>query len=136
MRRLIPLAITLLLAFGAMTPVLAAGPVAATLQLPAVDADGYTRPLTADQLTPEERATYAQLPAGGDDARKFLYTRGFLRFCQLVIDHKLDPLDLPRLPARENWKRELLTEQEARNVLDLALGLKREARRYRPGGLL
>ena len=130
MRWLILIAITPLLAFGAMAPASAAGPVAATLELPAVDADGYTRPLTAGQLTPEERATFAQLPADSDDARKFLYTRGFLRFCQLVMDQKLAPIDLPQLPVRANWNRKYLTEHEAADVVDVALGMRFEALMY------
>ncbi len=80
-------------------------------------------PLRVDQLDADERATFATLVPGSADARKFLYSRGFLRFCRLVVDGELSPLDLPDLPERENWERLFLSEHERTNVLDVALGM-------------
>lgn len=101
---------------------LAAGPALAQADaLPAIAADGSTLPLTVDQLDPNEREIYATLNA--DDARRFLYTRGYLRYARLVVARQMPPLDLPALPARANWGRHLLTEEEARDVLDVALGM-------------
>lgn len=89
--------------------------------LPGVSSDGLTLPLTAEQLTADERKTYAALAPGSADARQFLYTRGYLRYCKQVVDGALAPLDLPSLPKRENWSRKFLTKDEAANVVDVAL---------------
>lgn len=94
-----------------------------TDRLPDINADNMIQPLRVDQLDAGERATYSTLAPGSDDARKFLYSRGYLRFCQLVVTGDLPALDLPRLPERENWDRRFLSEYEGRDVLDLALGL-------------
>lgn len=94
--------------------------------LPAVDADGRVAPLTVDQLDEAERATYSTLSE--DDARRFLFTRGYLRYARLVVQEQLPPLELPRLPERANWGRHLLSQEEALD-LDVALGMKIEARR-------
>lgn len=123
MRRFVLLAATVAFLFGSLAPGLAAGMVVSPQTLPAVDADGRTLPLTIDQLDPDERARFAQLAPGSEDARRFLYTRAFLRYCRLVVDGQLAPLDLPRLPIRDNWDRQWLSEDEVTNVLDVALGM-------------
>lgn len=94
--------------------------------LPGVDADGRSLPLRPEQLTPEEKASYAGL--SGDDARRFLHTRGFLRYCRLVIEEKLTPAALPKLPARSNWDRSYFTTQEYNEVVQVALGMSLVAR--------
>lgn len=81
--------------------------------LPPVDAGGLSGPLSLNQLTSEERARYNALPSGGDEARQFLYTRGFLRYSRLVIDGNLPPQDLPGLPEQENWDRQFLSAEES-----------------------
>ena len=96
--------------------------------LPAIDADGRTGPLKVDQLTVAEKATYASLQADSVTATQFLHVRGYLRFCRLVIAGTIQPLQLPKLPARENWSREHLSNDEARDILDVALGMKLAAR--------
>jgi hypothetical protein len=90
--------------------------------LPGLDAQGEALPLSIDLLAPDERAAFDRLPLGGDAAKRFLYTRGYLRYCRLVADGKIDPLSLPPLPAEENWDRAFLTAEEGRNVVDVALG--------------
>ena len=124
MRRLILIAAAQLLVFGAVGPSHAADEPSLASILPGIDARGYTLPLTVDQLTPEERATFAGLPPSGILARRFLYTRGYLRFCRLVVENKLAPLQLPDLPTEENWDRQFLSQDESRNVADVALGMK------------
>jgi hypothetical protein len=91
--------------------------------LPSVGADGKIAPLAVSQLSAEERAYFAKLTPGSLEARQFLYTRGFLRFCELVVEGKLPPLSLPDLPAREDWNRGFLSEKEAKGVVDVALGM-------------
>lgn len=115
------LASLVLFSFLCLSP-LSAGPALAQSDvLPGIDADGSTLPLTVDQLDPNERAIYATLSA--DDARRFLYVRGYLRYARLVVSRQMPPIELPALPARANWGRHLLTEEEARDVLDVALGM-------------
>ncbi len=97
---------------------------AADPELPALDAEGRTLPLRADQLDPAEREAYAGLATPSDDARQFLYTRGFLRYARLVADGKLPPANLPPLPLRANWNRKFLSQSEATGVLDVAIGMK------------
>jgi hypothetical protein len=94
-----------------------------TYGLPGVDAEGSSLPLAADKLTSEERAHFASLAPEGADARRFLHVRGFLRYSRLVVDKKIDPRQLPDLPARENWDRRWLSQDEARDVLDVALAM-------------
>lgn len=101
------------------TPTLAQAQVNA---LPPVDAQGDPGPLTPAQLTSDERARYDALPAGSAQARQFLYTRGFLRFCRLVVEGNMAPADLPALPSQENWNRQFLTPEEGANIVDVALG--------------
>lgn len=98
--------------------------------LPRIGADGAVEPLTVDQLEENERTTFATLT--GDAARQFLYTRGYLRYCRLVVSEALPPLQLPPLPARANWNRQFLSEDEARNILDVALAMKMTARMSQP----
>jgi hypothetical protein len=110
------------------TPV-AAGPAhAQTDALPAVGADGMIQPLTVDQLDPTERETFATLSPDSDAARQFLYTRGYLRYCRLVVAQTLPPLELPPLPARSDWNRQFLSQDEAQGILDVALAMKMTAR--------
>jgi hypothetical protein len=117
LRRALILAVALLCSALAMGPALAQAPV-----LPALDASGMTLPLSVEQLDDFERPHYAQL--GDDDARRrFLYTRGYLRYARLVANREMAPIDLPPLPERINWGRQYLTADEARNVLDVALGM-------------
>ena len=92
-------------------------------ELPAV-ADCKMAPLTPQQLTGDEKVIFEKLPAGSAEARKFLYTRGYLRYARRVVDGSMQPLDLPCLPARDNWNRGYLTAEEARDILDVALGRK------------
>lgn len=109
----------------------AAEPAAATgpeLVLPAIGPDGLTPPLTADQLTPTEQAAYAGLQPDSADARQYLYTRGYLRYCKQVVDGTRPALELPSLPKRENWNRKFLSADEANKVVDVALGQKIAAR--------
>lgn len=105
------------------TPVTVSSP-----DLPGVDADGRSLPLRLDQLRPEERATYDQLDPSGEDARQFLFTRGFLRYAQLVVDAKMEPASLPMLPVRADWDRQFLSERERTEVVDVALGMSLVAR--------
>jgi hypothetical protein len=100
----------------------------ATETLPAVGEDGLSSPLTIEQLDASERETFASFAPESDDARRFLYTRGYLRFCRLVAAGALRPLQLPDLPAEENWDRRFLSEEEGRNVVDVALGMMMVAR--------
>jgi len=97
--------------------------------LPPIAADGRMTPLTVDQLSADERAVYATL--NEDDARRYLFTRGYLRYARLVVSGDLPPLELPPLPARANWGRHLLSAEEATSILDVALGMKYVARRER-----
>ena len=101
-------------------------------RLPAVDANGMIAPLRPSQLDADEAARFAELAPGSQEARQFLFTRGYLRYCHLVVDHKLAPLELPKLPAREDWNRAFLTDHEKVEVLDVALGLKIAARMRPP----
>lgn len=94
--------------------------------LPGVDGNGRSLPLRPDQLYPEERSTFADL--SGDDARRFLHTRGFLRYCWLVVDGKLPPTQLPKLPARADWDRGFFTQQEYDEIVQVALGMSLTAR--------
>ncbi len=104
-------------------------------------AEGYTPPLTVPQLNPNlmitlvgmprlsERAIYDTLTTD-DDRRRYLYSRGYFRWCRDVIQNDVLPRNLPRLPKRTDWNRAFLEDQaEAVNILDVALGMKREARR-------
>lgn len=105
---------------------------AATDTLPAVGEDGLSAPLTEEQLDAGEREAFAGLAPGSDDARRFLFTRGYLRFCRLVVDGSLRPLQLPDLPAEENWDRRFLSEEEGKNIVDVALGMHMVARMTPP----
>jgi hypothetical protein len=105
---------------------------AATDTLPAVGEDGLSFPLTVEQLDASEREVFAGLAPDGDDARRFLYTRGYVRFCRLVVDGSLRPLQLPDLPAEENWDRGFLSEDEGKNIVDVALGMHMVARMTPP----
>jgi hypothetical protein len=108
---------------------LAAGPAFAQSDaLPTVGADGMIQPLTVDQLDSSELATFAALTPDSDDARQFLYTRGYLRYCRLVVAETLPPLQLPPLPARSNWNRQFLSQDERESILDVALAMKMTAR--------
>lgn len=104
----------------------------ASHRLPPVDADGRALPLTPEQLNADEKTTYATLPPGSAKAKQFLYVRGYLRYCRLVVAGTIAPLQLPSLPARENWNREHLSASEATNVLDVALAMKISARLAAP----
>jgi hypothetical protein len=106
---------------SAAQPTAASAETAPALVLPAIGPDGTTLPLTADQLDADERKTYAALPSGSDDARQFLYTRGFLRYCRKVVDGTLPPAKLPQIPERENWNKKFLSAHESKNVVDVAL---------------
>jgi hypothetical protein len=97
---------------------------AATAELPAVDADGKIAPLTPQQLDPAERKVFDTLAAGSAEATKYLYTRGFLRYAKLVVDRKIEPLRLPSLPAPEHWNRAYFSQDEAKKIVDVALGYK------------
>jgi hypothetical protein len=88
--------------------------------------------LTVDQLDPTERAAFAALPPDSDGARQYLYTRGYLRYCRLVVAQTLPPLQLPPLPAHSNWNRQFLSQDEARSILDVALAMKITARMNQP----
>jgi hypothetical protein len=118
------------LAFVAMFVLLLWGAVAASPAfaqsnaLPPLGADGTLQPLAISQLDPVERATFATLAPESDGARQFLYTRGYLRYCRLVIDGKMPPLQLPPLPARSNWNRQFMSPDEIRNIFDVALAMK------------
>jgi len=101
--------------------------------LPGLDSQGQSLPLQIDRLTPDERAGFDGLAAGSDAARRFLYTRGYLRYCRLAAEGKIDPLSLPDLPAEENWDRAFLTAEEGRNIVDVALGRKMVAMMRPPG---
>jgi hypothetical protein len=122
------------LAFLAILAVLLLSPIAAgpafaqSNALPPTGADGMIQPLTVDQLDPTERATFAALSPNSDGARQFLYTRGYLRYCRLVVAQTLPPLQLPPLPARSNWNRQFLSQDEAQSILDVALAMKMMAR--------
>lgn len=100
-------------------PVVAQAPPPQTL--PAIDAEGRMLPLTVDQLDAVERARFTQLAPGGDDARRFLYTRGFLRYARLVVGGDMAPIDLPELPDQENYDRRFLSQAESYDVVDRAL---------------
>jgi hypothetical protein len=115
-----------LLAAAALMLPLAAS--AADLALPPLDESGMTTPLTEAQLTPAEREVYNGLPPTGEDRTRYLYTRGYFRYAQRVVARQLEPLQLPPLPSRRNWNRGFLTPQEARDILDVALGMKMVAR--------
>lgn len=52
-------------------------------------------PLTPSQLYPEERAKFDALAPGSEAAQRFLYTRGFIRYCQFVADGRVQAGDLP-----------------------------------------
>jgi hypothetical protein len=120
-----------------LAPPVAAPPidpaVAREANLPALSQDGSVEPLTPDQLNPAERAIFATLSPGGEDARRFLHTRGYLRYCQLLVDGRIDPRSLPALPARENWDRAFLSADEARDILDVALGMNLISMMKNPG---
>ncbi len=128
MRWLVLFAATAVFLPGSLASEPALARVSQSQTLPAVDADGRTLPLTVDQLDPEERAHFVQLEPASDDARRFLYTRGYLRYCHEVVAGRLPPLGLPTLPLRLNWNRRFLSDEEATNILDVALGMKYVAR--------
>ena len=100
--------------------------------LPPVDAEGQMAPLKPEQLTDEEDVAFKALPAGSEEATRFLYTRGYLRYCERVVAGSLTPLQLPSLPARRNWNRAHLSANEARDIVDAALGMKLLARMQQP----
>lgn len=140
MRRFILHAATAAFLLGALPPGWAAAQVPA---LPAIDAEGRISPLTVDQLDPDERATFETLAAGSADARRFLYTRGFLRHARTIVDGEITPILLPDLPARENWDRRFLSQTEADDVIDVALAMHMaaalegtEALRSRPAAVI
>lgn len=100
--------------------------------LPPLDANGMTAPLTEAQLTPQEREFYNGLPTAGEDRTRYLYTRGYFRYAQRVVAGQLGPLALPPLPTRRNWNRGFLTTAEARDILDVALGMNMMAMMNQP----
>lgn len=63
-------------------------------ELPPVTA-GSMALLTPSQLYPDERARFDALAPGSEAARRFLYTRGFIRYCQYVADGRVSGGDLP-----------------------------------------
>lgn len=105
-------------------PLPAQGPVAETAVLPAIDDQENMAPLKIEQLSRAERQAFAKLAPGSPEATKFLYTRGFLRYAKLVVDKKVEPARLPRLPARENWDRRYLSAEEIKTILDPALAMQ------------
>ncbi|HSG35222.1 MAG TPA: hypothetical protein VLA37_11850, partial [Sphingomonadaceae bacterium] len=58
------------------------------------------------------------------EATAFLHTRGFLRYARLVVDERLDPDQLPWLPADELWNRDYLSAEEAEQIVDIALAMQ------------
>lgn len=128
MLRLMLLAVVSLLLFSSMGATQASAQADA---LPTVDAAGVIAPLSIDQLDPAERARFESLAAGSDDARRFLYTRGYLRYSRLVVDGLLAPLELPRLPPVEDWDNRFFSEEE-RVINDAALAMKLIARMQPP----
>ena len=124
MLRILLLVATVILSVGQIV----ASASAQSQSLPVVDSGGNPGPLKGYQLDPEERVRFASLPPGSDDARQFLYTRGYLRFCRLVVAGTKPPLEFPRLPERVDWDRQFLSKEEAESVVDAALGMKILAR--------
>ena len=122
MKKLTLLAALTFVALIARTPSLAWAPGNGSELPPVVDCK--TGPLTPQQLTSDERTQFDKLSAGSAEATKFLFTRGYLRYAKLVVAGSIQPADLPCLPARENWSRGYLTPDEAKNILDVALGRK------------
>lgn len=123
---------TLLAAAALLLPLAAFAADAPAAALPPLDENGMTTPLTEAQLTPAEKAIFNGLPAAGEDRTRFLYTRGYLRYAQRVVARQLNPLELPPLPTRRNWNRGYLTAEEARDILDVALGMNMMALMRQP----
>lgn len=123
---------TLLAAAALMLPLAAFAADGPAAQLPALDESGMTTPLTEAQLTPAERQIFAGLPAAGEDRTRYLYTRGYLRYAQKVVSREMNALSLPPLPTRRNWNRGFLTAAEARDILDVALGMNMLAMMNQP----
>jgi hypothetical protein len=100
--------------------------------LPAIGADGLTVPLTVEQLDDSERATYTSLSADTAAATRFLYTRGYFRYCRLVAAKKLEASRLPPLPSEKHWDRAYLNAEEGRTA-DFAMGLWMISTMRKPG---
>lgn len=127
MRRFVPLAATAVFLFGSLAPGPATGLGGQSQALPALNAEGLIGPLTVDQLDPGERVRFAELTPGSAEARRFLYTRGYLRYARLVVSGQLAPINLPELPARVNWDRRFFSPSEAEDVIDVALAMQMSA---------
>ena len=100
--------------------------------LPPLDAQGQMTPLKPEQLTDAEGAAFKALAAGSEEANRYLHTRGYLRYCQRVVNGAMPALQLPSLPALRNWNRAYLSPSEARDIVDTALGMKLLARMQQP----
>ncbi len=62
--------------------------------LPAVT-NGAMALLEPGQLDPEERTAFGALTPDSEAARRFLYTRGFVRYCRVVAEGRVQAGDLP-----------------------------------------
>ena len=113
MLRVTALVLALCVLVCAMGASQAASAAPAVEALPPIDSAGVSGPLTVDQLTPAERLRFAQLAPGSADARRFLFTRGFPRYCRQVLAGALAARDLPELPSRDDWDRRFLSDDEA-----------------------
>jgi hypothetical protein len=95
--------------------------------LPCIAADGRTEMLRVEQLDQAERLNYAAFLPGSEAANKFLFTRGYLRYCRLVMSMRITPLQLPKPPVDEHWNDSFLTDDEY-SIVDTAVGMNLVAR--------
>lgn len=93
--------------------------------------EGYSvAPLPVELFTQEEADYFnRQLQGASEEVKlRFRYTRSFYRYCRRVVDNtvpanlRVAAIDLPDLPDERKWDRAYLFRNEARDIVDVALG--------------
>lgn len=107
--------------------------------------EGFSVAPLPEELFTQEEADFYNTRLQGASAEvklRFRYTRSFYRYCRRVADStvpqelRVSPIDLPDLPDERKWDRAYLFRNEARDVVDVALGRKMVAQMQgqRPSG--
>lgn len=93
--------------------------------------EGYSvAPLPVELFSQEESDYYNnRLRSASEEIKlRFRYTRNFYRYARRVVDStvpanlRVDAVDLPDLPDERKWDRAYLFRNEARDIVDVALG--------------